>query len=505
MATQLHRIFRSMVEMHGFPAETALVWRRRARSLWDEQLAPALEAECNACCRDDVVLRFDQLEVEFTIAENAEPVTIRRAFEKALRERLRTGSRTRRDSSPIPETGLFISSLVNTRKWLEHWLATGLVPWWAGKPSCAALALALLQQLRQADGPAWLRRAIGTEGVAVRRLAWQFDARFHREAMAAIWPAGWPSATGILLEATEQALTRQRAPTESQAGTTVWRSWWQRWLGDIPPPPALVEAATQVLVLESPGESVVARFFDLLLTGTLANGHPVETAADVLRAQSPVVRQTPPLGTDRGEEPPAEDRLVRSRSAISSLEPSALADEPGPLSEVTAPGLPVANAGLVLIAPFLPPFFAALDIHRSPSPAERQNAESAPLLLHYFATAETRTVEHQLALPKLLCGLPLDEPVPCDWDFALESLAEVDRLLASVIEHWTALKNTSIAGLREAFLQRPGLLRDTGREWTLRVEHRAWDILLERVPWTFQTIRLAWMLQPLRVEWRAYA
>jgi hypothetical protein len=35
-----------------------------------------------------------------------------------------------------------------------------------------------------------------------------------------------------------------------------------------------------------------------------------------------------------------------------------------------------------------------------------------------------------------------------------EQLAEADEMLLSVIEHWTVLKNTSVRGLREAFLQR---------------------------------------------------
>ena len=74
------------------------------------------------------------------------------------------------------------------------------------------------------------------------------------------------------------------------------------------------------------------------------------------------------------------------------------------------------------------------------------------------------------------------------------------RMLASVIDHWAILKNTSEAGLRESFLQRPGKLTRTSRVWLLQVEQRPYDMLLQSLPWTFHLIRRPWMKQVVRTE-----
>ena len=82
------------------------------------------------------------------------------------------------------------------------------------------------------------------------------------------------------------------------------------------------------------------------------------------------------------------------------------------------------------------------------------------------------------------------------------------ELLQAVIAHWKAVGHTSVAGLRESFLQREGrLTRDKTPagdppRWRLRVQTRGFDVLLDRLPWSFQTIRLPWMQGALHVEWR---
>ena len=75
-------------------------------------------------------------------------------------------------------------------------------------------------------------------------------------------------------------------------------------------------------------------------------------------------------------------------------------------------------------------------------------------------------------------------------------------LLTSVTQHWPQLQNTSIDGLREGFLCRPGTLvpRDDG--WLLTVETRAFDMLLDSLPWRLSPIRLGWMSGVLHVRWR---
>ena len=79
---------------------------------------------------------------------------------------------------------------------------------------------------------------------------------------------------------------------------------------------------------------------------------------------------------------------------------------------------------------------------------------------------------------------------------------QLEGLLHAVTQHWKALANTSIEGLRESFLQRNGRLQLKDDAWHLTVEARPFDMLLDQVPWSFSTIKFAWMQRVIFVEWR---
>jgi hypothetical protein len=156
----------------------------------------------------------------------------------------------------------------------------------------------------------------------------------------------------------------------------------------------------------------------------------------------------------------------------------------------------------VLLAPFLPKFLAAVGLEL-PAGRITEDHGRAVLWLHALATGSFAADEPDLAVAKLLCGVPFAWPAPRELAADEARRAEAEALLTAVIGHWGALKNTSPDGLRESFLQRPGLLRETPDGGRLRVEHRAWDVLLERGTW--RTARLPWMPRPVFVEWEAYA
>jgi hypothetical protein len=70
-----------------------------------------------------------------------------------------------------------------------------------------------------------------------------------------------------------------------------------------------------------------------------------------------------------------------------------------------------------------------------------------------------------------------------------------------VIGNVPVWKSLSPEGLRQAYLQRKGVLSARNGHWLLQVERKTHDVLLERVPWSFQTIKLPWMNTLLFVEW----
>ena len=104
-------------------------------------------------------------------------------------------------------------------------------------------------------------------------------------------------------------------------------------------------------------------------------------------------------------------------------------------------------------------------------------------------------------LEKLCCGIAIEEPVPLDTGFLEYQLNEALALLASVIEHWKVLKNTSVDGLRETFLKRDGLVTRKNDAWLLQVERKTLDVLLESIPWGYSTVALPWNDTFIHVEW----
>lgn len=162
----------------------------------------------------------------------------------------------------------------------------------------------------------------------------------------------------------------------------------------------------------------------------------------------------------------------------------------------------VNNAGLVLLTPFLSMYFERLGWLRDGGFVDELARGRAVFALHRLAGLPTEAPEEQLALNKLLCGLPAaaSPPWPGAADPAEHALA--DSLLYMVTQRWDKLKHTSVAGLQETFLRRDGrLLRQRERLW-LEVSPRAYDMLLDSLPWGYSMIKLPWMSELLQVRWR---
>jgi hypothetical protein len=170
-------------------------------------------------------------------------------------------------------------------------------------------------------------------------------------------------------------------------------------------------------------------------------------------------------------------------------------ESPGSAAE----GIYVPNAGSVLLAPFITTFFDRVGVAK-----DRQLVEPglAMALIHYLATGQETAAEFQLALPKILCGWELEQPVALPVVLPGPMKDEAGQLLRAMIEHWSILKNTSPQGLQESFLQRHGKITLTEwDEWQLQVEQKSFDMLLQHLPWSFQLIKLPWMKRLLRTEW----
>lgn len=173
-----------------------------------------------------------------------------------------------------------------------------------------------------------------------------------------------------------------------------------------------------------------------------------------------------------------------------------------PPAPLAGRGIQVANAGQVLASPYLPRLFSMLGLLEQGRFIDGEHARRACHLLQFMVDERCAAPEHELALNKLLCGLELHEPLDAGIEIDERERSAIDGMLASMIAHWKALGGTSVAGLREAFLQRGGGLSRQDDAWRLKVEPKTIDVLMDRLPWGFSVIRHPWMAAPVMVEWR---
>lgn len=164
--------------------------------------------------------------------------------------------------------------------------------------------------------------------------------------------------------------------------------------------------------------------------------------------------------------------------------------------------LHINNAGLVLLHPFLKTFFITTGIADPSGKIGNENLDLAVQALHFVATGRESIYEANLVFEKFLCGLPVHHPVIRESLLTGEIRTEAEEMLKAVIANWAALKNTTPDGLREAFIQRDGILQKTDKGFKLTVETKTLDILLDKLPWGFGLINWYLIDKLIFVEWQ---
>ncbi|KUJ59464.1 hypothetical protein AR687_22965 [Flavobacteriaceae bacterium CRH] len=161
----------------------------------------------------------------------------------------------------------------------------------------------------------------------------------------------------------------------------------------------------------------------------------------------------------------------------------------------------IENAGLVLLHPFLSTLFDRTGLVKNGEFVNDEAKLRAPHLLQYLVNFEQESPEQDLLLNKILCGIEYQEAITSGIVLTEIEMNTANELLHVVTQQWEKLKNTSINGLQETFLQRSGSLCLSSEGWTLVVENKAFDILLQTLPWGLSFIKNSWMTEPIFVEW----
>jgi hypothetical protein len=231
-----------------------------------------------------------------------------------------------------------------------------------------------------------------------------------------------------------------------------------------------------------------------VVPGSDRGSSPIEQTAGEAVSPDPLTAQHHKKSTDAG------------RNQYNQVTGSALEDTITTklISHFTATErFPVSHAGLILLWPFLSHFFSALNLIDKDAFHDKHSQYKACMLLLYVALGDNLELfEGQLPVIKLLCGLELTEWVDMQTDITRDDMNEADHMLEAVIGHAPLWSGLSLAGLRQAYLQRPGILSTRDGNWLLQVERQNYDILIDRLPWSNNLIKLPWLEHLVFVEWQ---
>ncbi|EPR71551.1 contractile injection system tape measure protein [Cyclobacterium qasimii] len=162
-------------------------------------------------------------------------------------------------------------------------------------------------------------------------------------------------------------------------------------------------------------------------------------------------------------------------------------------------GYYVSNAGLILLHPFLKPFF--IDCELLDEKGQLINPETAVHALHYLSTKKEQPFDFELVFEKYLVGMPIDEPVLRALILPEEIKIKTEKLLNALKVNWKSLRNTGLETIRNEFINRRGKLVFEETSDRLFVERKAQDILLDGVPWNLSLVKLPWQKKHLLVDW----
>jgi hypothetical protein len=162
----------------------------------------------------------------------------------------------------------------------------------------------------------------------------------------------------------------------------------------------------------------------------------------------------------------------------------------------------VKQAGLVLLHGSLQQLFESLQWIQLPEKGILPQYHARAIhLLEFLAGGNGRAPEYDMALHKLLCGIPLDTPVEKDVQLAASEKNAALALLDATALQYFPQGHVNRGRLRSGFLQREGRLQYEKGQWQLQVARQAAASLQAGLPWETACIALPWMQQPLTVQW----
>jgi hypothetical protein len=463
--SSIHHISRLQYKVSCSNEEQAFELRQLLSVTATEELVAKLEEVSARYVSDDVFIRIPKLEVHLAVGSlNGLAAELTARFGATLEEALcKLPARSQPDDAAQPAQEADV---------LFYFLLNGVLPHWA---VLLGLRMDDIAERVLHEHPQRLLRLL-YENVRMQqmwsRIVFQFPAQVREEIVGLV-------------------------PELAQAHQALKETYAARPRANNTPLPPAEQAAVAQLITE-----VMLQEAPRIIPGTA-------TIADLMRHLLAFV-SIPPENLPANQLSPARPRHLQENIQIDNrqdhfLMPAPAASPPAGFDNpaIIAPveKLITQTSGIILLHPFLKPFFTELGLLREGQWKNEPSRQKAIHLLHYLSTGQQEQPEWNLVLEKLICGLTPDCLIERHVMLTEKEIAECNILLRAVIEHWPALKKTSPPALQETFLRRHGLLQQTDKGWQLHVERKTQDILLEKMPWAYTMIKLTWNKYLIEVLW----
>lgn len=374
-----------------------------------------------------------------------------------------------------------------------HFLQTGGLPWYAGtdarwvKREDAWLEQISITIAGSSSDKKQLLQLIGHSAIALNRLFTQFSAAFVKKLTTVLWGGNVDELQHYIDVAVQETLKNNNiAPGQLQDSSV----FFEKLILVI----ALLTGKRDSSFIPTLQKWIAA----LGNTSSYTAINPIQIAGDMVQLMEAVkASETELQSSDQIKTKDVSDKEVAKKN-------TPLKDEPAKQEtpdEDDTDGVFVAQAGLVILHPFLEYFFKDFGLLQNNDFVDDPARQLAVHLLHYLATGNTNAFEYDLQFEKFLCKWPPALPLERMLTLPDGMVNEADNMLFTVIKYWKSLKNTSPAGLREAFLRRGGKLIEKENPARLIVEKKDMDILLATLPWGLGVIKLPWIAEPFYVEW----
>jgi hypothetical protein len=484
MSEPRHRIKRQVIELTVAGEDEAALLHAEMGRIHERQLRPLIDRCCTELSDPDRIYRIDRLEVDLGTVdpENLEQDIVARAT-TSLRSAL-AAQIGQAEQSASGEDLATRSSL----ELFEFFARTGSLPWWADISQPRLLDEVLERLLQTAPEPlVRSMRALASEDGSLKRLVLHYpDAVLTRLVLVLVpelsgTPPDYFTELVDLLQGASGSASRPRARPRTSVWTAIMRTACRDRIPPTEPERFWREAVLQLAIDSGETYAALASSFyqSVGARDALAGGPLGAIATRLYQDLADVPRETP---TEAQSRPP--DEL-----------------DPLDLTFSDADELYVANAGLVLLWPFLENFFNLLGLIEDKEFRDDAAAQRAVGLLQYIAGADQSPPETLLPLNKVLCGIAPETIFDFGPEITAQEMEECNDLLVAVIQQAPILHEMSPAGFCGSFLLRNGQLGARDGNWLLRVERETHDIVLDRFPWSVQVVKLPWMEAMMQVEW----